>query len=70
MLDTNVLMIMGLLDNPKIIEMAKEEALKVKIQSIVERCLKNENIRNLIEVDEDFAELFIIAEMSQNAHSR
>lgn len=68
MLDTNMLMMMGLMDNPLIIESEKarlrEKFHRKFITEIVEKCMKNPSIRNILDFDKDLGELFIAAEVS------
>lgn len=67
MLDTNMLMLMGLMDHPLIIEAEKErlrdEGHRKIIHELVEKCMKNESVRNTLDFDKDLAELFIAAEV-------
>lgn len=68
MLDTNMLMMMGLMDNPVVLEDEKarlrNEDHEKFITEIVRKCMNNPSIRNLADFNKDLAELFIVAEVS------
>jgi len=69
MLDTNMLMMYGLMDHPYILELEqkrlKDEHDEKKIKEIIKRCLDNQMIREALLIDEDLAELFISAEIAK-----
>lgn len=69
MLDPTMLMMMGLMDHPVILEMEtkrlKDIKDKVKIKELIKRCMENKTIRETLEIDEDLAELFVFHEMTQ-----
>ena len=69
MLDTTMLQMMGLLDNPLIIEMEakrlNDEHAEAKIKQLIKRCMDNQMIREALLFDEDLAEAFIEAEVAE-----
>jgi hypothetical protein len=70
MLDTTMLQIMGLMDHPIILETERQriqdEQDKKTILGLVEKCMKNESLREALKFnDQDLAELFIAAEVAE-----
>lgn len=72
MLDPNMLMIFGLLDHPVVLAIEKERIFAQKhtalVKALVEKCLKNETLREALDFDHDLAELFVATEVAERDH--
>lgn len=71
MLDTTMLALMGLMEHPIILAMEKarlsDEKHTALVKELVEKCLKNESLREALDIDEDLAELFVAAEVAERS---
>lgn len=71
MLDPTMLMLMGLMDHPIIIESEKARIRDIKhkkmIKEMVKKCMENESLREALDIDPDLAELFVAAEISERS---